>query len=89
MRLANSTSPAVTPQRGWEAFKAIGSSDPEATSEEPQMGHARRSSSIKELPRMPWPRRRRRTPGKPIEVFTTDEHRIGLKTMTSAHLARA
>jgi transposase len=55
---------AVLPQRGWEALKAIGWSV-----QKPRPRH----------PASATPEERAKHPDKAIEVWATDEHRIGLK----------
>ena len=58
---------SVAPQRGWEALKAIGWSIQTPRPKNPK------SASPEEAAKHP---------GKPVEVFATDEHRIGLKPVT-------
>jgi transposase len=56
--------------------------DPEATPKEPEIGHTRRSDSVQKKLSDALAEEAAKHPGTPIEVFATDEHRIGLKPVT-------
>jgi hypothetical protein len=66
---------SVAPQRGWEALKAIGGS----ASEEFQIGDAGRSGGVQKKLADAVAAEVAKHPRKAVEVFATDEHRIGLK----------
>jgi transposase len=61
---------------GFEGDRLV---DPEATPKEPEIGHARTSGGIQKKLADAVGEEAAKHPGKPIEVFATDEHRIGLK----------
>ena len=70
----------VLPQRGWEALQALGLVVAAAPAQEPEVRHGRRRSR----PSKKAGRHRRRRGSlspltSPVEVFCTDEHRLGLK----------
>jgi hypothetical protein len=73
---------SVAPQRGSEALKANRLVDPDTTSKEPQIGFARGGSRIQKKLADAVAEEAARHPGKKIEVFATDEHRLGLKPVT-------
>ena len=56
--------------------------DPDTTSKEPQIGFARGGSRIQKKLADAVAEEAARHPGKKIEVFATDEHRLGLKPVT-------
>jgi len=56
--------------------------DPNATSEEPEIGFARRGGRVQKNLTDAVAEEAAKHPGLPIEVFATDEHRIGLKPVT-------
>ena len=56
--------------------------EPEATPKESEIGHARRSGGIQKKLADAVAEEAAKYPGKPVEVFATDEHRIGLKPVT-------
>jgi transposase len=56
--------------------------DPEATPKEPQIGFARRGGRIQKKLADAVAEEAARHPGKKVEVFATDEHRLGLKPVT-------
>src|ERR1700720_258948 len=56
--------------------------DPDTTSKEPQIGFARRGGSVQKKLADALAEEAVKHPGKAIEVFATDEHRIGLKPVT-------
>ena len=56
--------------------------DPGTTSKEPQIGFARRGGGIQKKLADAVAEEAARHPGEKIEVFATDEHRIGLKPVT-------
>jgi len=64
----------VLPQRGWEALKAIGWSV-----QKPRLGHAGGARGVQKKLEQAVAEARAQHPDKPIEVWATDEHRIGLK----------
>ena len=70
---------SVAPQRGWEALKAIGWS---IQKQKEEIGHARRSGGIQKKLVEAVAEEAAKYPDKPVEVFATDEHRIGLKPVT-------
>ena len=56
--------------------------DPEATSEKSQIGNARRGGRLQKKLTQAVAEETAKHPDKSIEVFATDEHRIGLKPVT-------
>ncbi len=56
--------------------------DPEAASEEPEIGDAGRGGRVQKNLADALAEEAAKHPGKPIKVFATDEHRIGLKPIT-------
>jgi transposase len=56
--------------------------DPGSTAEEPEIGHARRGGRVQKKLADAVAEEAAKHPGKKIEVFATDEHRIGLKPVT-------
>lgn len=56
--------------------------DPGAAAEKPKIGFARRGSRIQEKLADAVAEEAAKHPGKKVEVFATDEHRIGLKPVT-------
>ncbi|MCI0466676.1 MAG: hypothetical protein L0Y57_06675 [Beijerinckiaceae bacterium] len=58
---------SVAPQRGWEALKAIGWSIQKPRPKNPKSATSEEAA---------------KHPGKSVEVFATDEHRLGLKPVT-------
>jgi transposase len=56
--------------------------DPEATPKEPQIGFARSGGGIQKKLADTVAEEAAKHPGKKVEVFATDEHRIGLKPVT-------
>ena len=71
---------SVAPQRGWDASKAIGD-DAEAPSKNRNRPRPKKRRRLKK-PTNAFAEEAAKHPGKPIEVFATDEHRIGLKPIT-------
>lgn len=72
---------SVYPQRAWEALHAIGRSiqaprprNPAAAGPEAQAAFKKRAATLAE--------EEARHPGRPVALFCTDEHRIGLKPIT-------
>ena len=70
---------ATTGLGGFEGDRLV---DPEATPKEPEIGHARRSGGIQKKLVDAVAEEAAKYPDKPVEVFATDEHRIGLKPVT-------
>ena len=70
---------ATTGLEGFEGDRLV---DPEATPKEPEIGHARRSGGIQKKLVDAVAEEAAKHPDKPVEVFATDEHRIGLKPVT-------
>src|SRR3954454_2122743 len=68
----------VLPQRGWEALKAIGWSV-QKPRPPPRLGHAGGAHGVQKKLEQAVAEARAQPPDKPIEVWATDEHRIGLK----------
>jgi len=64
---------------GFEGDRLV---DPEATPKEPEIGFACRGRCIQKKLTDAVIEEAAKHPGKPIEVFATDEHRIGLKPVT-------
>jgi len=64
---------------GFEGDRLV---DPEATSKKPEIGFACRGRCIQKKLTDAVIEEAAKHPGKPIEVFATDEHRIGLKPVT-------
>jgi DDE superfamily endonuclease len=56
--------------------------DPGSTSEESEIGFARRGGSVQKKLADALAEEAAKHPGKKIEVFATDEHRLGLKPVT-------
>ncbi len=56
--------------------------DPEAASEEPEIGDAGRSGGVQKKLADAVAEEAAKHPGKPVEVFATDQRRIGLKPVT-------
>ena len=56
--------------------------DPEAASEEPAIGDAGRSGGVQKKLADALAEEAAKHPGKPVEVFATDQRRIGLKPVT-------
>ena len=70
---------APTGLGGFEGDRLV---DPEAAPKEPEIGHARRSGGIQKKLADAVAEEAAKYPDKPVEVFATDEHRIGLKPVT-------
>src|SRR3982750_4479972 len=72
---------AVLPQRGWEARKAINWSGqkPRPPPPPPRRGPARGAGGVQKKLEQAVAEARAQHPDTPIEVWATDEHRIGLK----------
>jgi hypothetical protein len=68
----------LTPQRGWEALKAIGWVNPVATLEEPVSGDAGGGSGLKRT-RRPTCRGSGKASRQANRGLATDEHRLGLE----------
>src|SRR3954467_11424988 len=68
----------VLPQRGWEALKAIGWSVQKPRPPPPRLGHAGGARGVQKKLEQAVAEARAQHPDKPIEVWATDEHRIGL-----------
>jgi len=64
---------------GFEGDRLV---DPEAPSKKPEIGFASRGRCIQKKLTDAVIEEAAKHPGKPIEVFATDEHRIGLKPVT-------
>src|SRR4051812_3330852 len=69
---------AVLPQRGWEALKAIGWSVQKPRPRHPASATPEEREAFKKLEQA-VAEARAQHPDTPIEVWATDEHRIGLK----------
>ena len=72
---------SVAPQWGWEALKVIGWSIQTPRPKNPKSASPEEAAAFKKARGCPR-RRGGKAPGKPVEVFATDEHRIGLKPVT-------
>jgi transposase len=70
---------AVLPQRGWEALKAIGWSVQKPRPRHPASATPEERAAFKKKLEQAVAEERAKHPDKPIEVWATDEHRIGLK----------
>ena len=70
---------AVLPQRGWEALKAIDWSVQKPRPRHPASATPEEREAFKKSWSRPSPRLRAQHPDTPVEVWATDEHRIGLK----------
>jgi transposase len=70
---------AVLPQRGWEALQAIGWSGQKPRPRHPAAATPEERAAFEKSSSRPSPRSGLKPPDKPIEVWATDEHRIGLK----------
>ena len=70
---------AVLPQRGWEALKAIGWSVQKPRPRHPASATPEEREAFKKSWQQAVAEERAKHPDKPIEVWATDEHRIGLK----------
>src|SRR5215204_1689 len=70
---------AVLPQRGWEALKAIGWTVQKPRPPPSRRGHARGAGGVQKKLEQAVAEARAQHPDTPIEVWATDEHRIGLK----------
>src|SRR5215204_7187504 len=70
---------AVLPQRGWEALKAINWSVQKPRPPPSRRGHARGAGGVQKKLEQAVAEARAQHPDTPIEVWATDEHRIGLK----------
>src|SRR4051794_15624001 len=69
----------VAPQRGWEALKAIGWSVQKPRPRHPASATPEQREAFKKKLEQAVAEARAQPPDKPIEVWATDEHRIGLK----------
>src|SRR5436853_744246 len=74
---------AVLPQRGWEALLGGAEGDQlvgaEAAPPSSRLGHAGGAGGIQKKLEQAVAEARAQHPDKPIEVWATDEHRLGLK----------
>src|SRR2546430_15370970 len=73
---------SVAPQRGWEALKAIGWSIQKPRPKNPKSATPEESGSIKKKLADAVAEEAAKHPGKKVEGFATDEHRLGLKPVT-------
>jgi transposase len=69
---------SVAPQRGWEALKAIGWSIQKPRPKNPKSASPEEAAKLSDA----LAEEAAKHPGKKIEVFAADEHRIGLKPVT-------
>src|SRR4051812_22920278 len=67
---------SVAAQRGWEALRAVG---PGAAAGAPGPGDAGGAGGVQRKPAAVAAEEAAKHPGKAVEVFATDEHRVGLK----------
>ena len=72
---------SVHDQRGWDALVAIGWSIQQPRPRHPQAASEQDRSRLKKLQRAAA-NERRKHPGAAVEIWATDEHRIGLKPIT-------
>jgi transposase len=72
---------SVAPQRGWEALKAIGWSIQKPRPKNPKSATPEEAAALKKLADA-VAEEAAKHPGKKVEVFATDEHRLGLKPVT-------
>ena len=70
---------SVAPQRGWEALKAIGWSIQKPRPKNPKSATPEEAAAFKKKLVDAVAEEAAKYPDKPVEVFATDEHRIGLK----------
>src|ERR1700757_2692188 len=66
-------------QRGWEALQAIGWSIQSPRPRNPKSASAEETELFKKASRRRLPKKPTSIPKKPVEVWATDEHRLGLK----------
>src|SRR4051794_25791572 len=70
---------SVAAQRGWEARRAVGRSVPGAAAGTPGPGAAGGAGGVQKKLAAVAAEEAAKHPGKAVEVFATDEHRVGLK----------